>query len=338
MGKIKITIPAQTVQVPAQDILVDVPGAGSSDPQTTPPAPSTPPPPPPALERIFSPTAFWNTKIGARSPAANSQALVAELVAQLAGNPGWFNYKEWSTPFYVVTGGPTVKVSVPGKEATKLHQELQKGVPVPANAAPGAGADGHCTIYDKATDTLYEFWQFRKDGAGNWTCSWGGILKNASASNGVMPKVKNNQGGDEVWGATASSLPVIGGTIMVSEVRNGRIPHALALNIIRPAKGKFVAPALRTDGWFDGQNAIPMGQRFCWPQDIPIPLDATPLAKMIIEAGRDYGMVVRDTAGAVVFNGEDPGQYGADPFAQSFGGKPLWEVMRQIPWDRLIAI
>ncbi len=294
---------------------------------------------------IFGASSFWNAKLSSTTGIdANSYTIVSHLVAQTKIAAPWFNTAKYSTPYYIVDSSVTPKVSVSivkngvTMSYTKLHTESIKGVPIPAGAVPAAGTDGHITIYDKATDKLYEYWQL-KNVNGKWQASWGGILANASTSNGVMPTVTNAAGGKEAWGATATGLSAIGGTIFLKDLKAGKIPHALALAIPYLTKGMFKSPATRTDGYITGGNSIPAGTRFKFPASVYIDPSWSPLMKMMVTAIRDYGVVLRDTAGAVTFFGEDPKQYGSgDPYAAYYGGQPKWSVMTQFPWSKLQVI
>jgi hypothetical protein len=57
---------------------------------------------------------------------------------------------------------------------------------------------------------------------------------------------------------------------------------------------------------------------------------------MMAVAAQRYGMIVRDQTGkGLAFFGEDPSQYGADPYSGDggfFGGKYPTELMRTFPW------
>ncbi len=305
----------------------------TSTPTTT---PSTLPP-----GALFGTGSFWNTKISS-SVKSNSAALVTELVRQTKLATPWLNTVKYSTPLYVVSSA-TAKVPVAivsnGKTmtSTKLHVESMKGVPIPANAVAAGGTDGHITIWDTSTNKLYEYWQLRKNSYGKWQASWGGIISNASTSSGVMPIVKNAAGGNEWWGATGSGLAAIGGTILVKELKAGKIPHALAM-AIPYAKNTFVSPANRSDGSSTAWNAIPEGSRFKLPASTYIDPSWPPIMKMMVIAARDYGIVVRDKAGAVTFYGEDPKQYGTNPYPTYYGGLPLNEVMAKFPFSKLRVV
>ena len=311
------------------------------------PAPVEPPvetPAPVTSGQIFGPESIWNKPLEASAAAdANSSGLVNELVANTKLAQTWINTDHYSTPLYKVnasTPRESVKIVQNGQELvwTELNKETKKGVPIPQDAAAAAGTDGHITILDTDSGKLYEFWQFKKVN-GQWQASWGGIIENVKTSNGVMPPITNSAGGTEYWGATATGLPAIGGAILIEELKAGKIPHALAVAVVRAKRNSFVAPAQRTDGWWDGPNAIPEGTRFRFPSDMKIDPSWSPLIKMMVEAVRDYGMIVRDQAGCVTFYGEDPTPYGAgDPYRESYGGLELWDVMKQFPWEKLEAL
>lgn len=287
---------------------------------------------------LFSTSSFWNTK-NHTSVHSNSWGLVQELLRQTRLAAPWLNTNMYSTPLYIVNSStPKVPVSIVSggrtMSWTKLHVDSMKGVPIPSNAVAAGGTDGHITIWDTSTNKLYEYWQLKKNWSGKWQASWGGIIENASNSSGVMPIVKNSQGGTEYWGATGSGLAAIGGTILIKELKAGRIPHALAM-AIPYAKYGFVAPANRSDGGLRTTNAIAEGTRFKLPSWTTIDSSWPPILKMIVTAARDYGIIVRDQAGAVTLYAEDSRQYGSSPYPAYYGGLALDKVMAKFPWSKL---
>ncbi len=298
---------------------------------------------PAAALTLFSATSFWNTPLSDdQAIHSDSNAMVQNLVSQTLLAGPWINTRSYSTPLYLVNADtPKVPVTIiqNGQPLiyTALYAAAQQGVPVPAEAIPSSGTDGHITILDTSSGKLYEFWQFRNVN-GQWQASWGGMIENASTSNGIMPIVTNAQGGREYWGATATSLPVIGGAILLRELAAGVIPHVLAAAIPDPSRA-FVYPAERSDGSASGTGSIPEGTIFRLPASYVIDPALPPVVRMILTALRDYGMVIRDRAGAVTFFGEDPAQYGpGDPYAAYYGGLALWDVMRKIPWNQLQVV
>ncbi len=302
--------------------------------------------------KLFSPDSFWNKKLSDNeSIDPSSKELVEDLVkqsqVQISGmkNP-WMNTKQYCTPLFIADSStpkfPVTIYTLSGKPRTwtTLYQEAQRGIPIPSNALSAAGMDGHITIYDKDADVLYEFWQFWKVD-GKWQASWGGILRDASKSNGIMPTVKSVNGRNlEYWGATATGLPTIGGTVLIEELKTGKIPHALAIAIGTP-QDTYVWPAQRGDGTPSG--IIPEGTRFRLKPDVKIDPNWPPLTKMIAEAARDYGIVIRDkTLCVLVFSGEDYTQYGVNPYPHYLGGLNTDDAMENaiklFPFDQLVAL
>ncbi|GEM_PF-3244095 len=293
--------------------------------------------------RLFSPSSFWNAALApGRKLNPNSAALVGELVAKTKlGVPLLQNRKHGTPLFFVNDQTPKAPVSVITPAGvllkdSKLHAEFRKGVPIPANIAEAAGNDGLPTILNVDTGKLYEFRRLEKKN-GQWRTSWGGIIDDVKSSNGVMPIVKNPVGRSEKWGATASGLPAIGGTILLHELKSGKIPHALSLAIPYP-KNSFVWPAARADGGIPKASGIPEGLRFRLPKNTAIDPKWSPLIQMMVAAARDYGIVVSDAAASVTFFGEDPTPYGGDPYRPYYGGLQAWDVMEQFPFGKLQAL
>jgi hypothetical protein len=94
----------------------------------------------------------------------------------------------------------------------------------------------------------------------------------------------------------------------ISELRNGVIPHALALNIPFARPNVFSYPAQRTDGTSTDPDAIPEGAHFRLDPTLDLSkLNLPPMTRTMAEAARRYGMIVRDQTGwAVAMFGEDP--------------------------------
>lgn len=280
---------------------------------------------------------FTNTYWCTKKPLVelpNSNELVKELVNQTTwGGKAWINYYEYSTPLYFVNSSTPkypLQIIQNGKPlgGLKLYEECIKGVPIPSNAVPAAGNDKTITIIDVDTKKLYDFWLFENNN-GNYQAAWGGILNNVD-TDGTMPMP-----GGERWGATATGLPAIAGTILYSELEKGVIPHALAFAIPK-CKNISVAPATGNDGQVDG--LIPQGTKFQFPKDIEINPTWAPIMKMMVTAVRDYGMYLRDTSYAVNFYAEDVSQYKDKPYWFFFGEMQIWDLMPQFPWNKLKAV
>lgn len=295
-----------------------------------------------ATPRLFSDSSFWNTPLAANAPLdpANDmltgklRALVSQELTARTGP--WIDTTSYSTPVYQVPADqPTVSVKLDkGSWATTLQTAWQ-AVPIPANAAPAAGTDAHMTVWQPSTDKLWEFWHAKKLADG-WHADFGGAIANVSTSPGYFTDT-SWAGSSWAWGATATSLPVAGGTMMVSELQSGTIDHALAMSIPFARPKTFSWPAQRTDGSSTDPQDIPAGARFRLDPTVNVDtLKLTPVAKMMAKAAQKYGMVVRDqTHWAINFYAEDPKSYGPNPYPTLFGGKYPIDVLAGFPWNRM---
>jgi hypothetical protein len=285
---------------------------------------------PAAADPPFGPTSAWNAPLADDAPlVADSAPLVAELRRQVALPSGaWINTSSYSTPVYIVPAGqPTVRVAL--DVGYRPLQDDFDAVPLPDGARPAPGSDGHLTVYQPSADTLWEFWLMRHADDG-WHARWGGKMTGVSRNPGYFASP---------LGATATSLPLLGGLMRIDELQAGRIDHALALAIPEAQAGKLVWPAQRTDGSSTAAAAIPEGTRF--RLDPALDIDALalrPVAAMMAKAAQRYGLVVRDQSGAVTFYGEDPYQFGTSPYSALYQDLMPSQILGRFPWDRLQVV
>lgn len=312
---------------------------------TTATAPPGPPGPPVAgaQKQLFAPTSFWNRPLPPSSrPAPDSPTLVSSLVdmvnQEVAGHWGpWISITGFSTPIYTVPGSqPKVRVAL-GTPNPALQAAFDK-VPVPPDARPADGSDAQMTIWQPSTDRLWEFWHMRRVG-GQWAAQWGGAMRDVSRSPGYFDS-RSWPGAQPFWGATATSLPLVGGLMRISELQSGELDHALALGLPRTRAKAFVWPAQRSDGNTAAASAIPEGTRFRIDPRLDLDsLHLPALTLMMARAVQRYGMVVRDTSGVVTFYAEDPTPAtGPGPFAALFGNEQKWQLMAAFPWSHLQVV
>jgi hypothetical protein len=302
-----------------------------------------------AARRLFSPRSFWNEPLAPDAPlAADSATLVAGLAAEARQELGegigpWISTHECSTPIYVVASGQQevrVHLAHPNADWRAGLARAFARVPLPSSARPAECVDRHLTVWQPATDRLWEFFHLRRTG-GRWTAAWGGAMKGASRSPGFYSSGSWPGLSAPNWGATASSLPVAGGVMRIEELRRGRIDHALAMNVPVARAGAFSWPAQRTDG--NGPvSSLPEGARLRLDPSLDLDgLDLPPPTKAIARAAQRFGIVVRDQTGrgnAIAFFGEDPRPRQPDPYegaAGLFGSLTPIDVLADFPWDRL---
>lgn len=301
------------------------------------------------LPRLFSPASFWNRPLAADAALSEQSAtLVSELVAEAGaeherGNGPWISTHECSTPIYVVPGGQrrvAVHLAHPNADWRAGLARAFARVPLPAAASPADCVDRHLTVWQPATDRLWEFFHLRRSAA-EWVADWGGAMKGVSRSQGFYSRASWPGLSAPNWGATASSLPVAGGVIRIGELRRGRIGHALAMNVPVARAGAFSWPAQRSDG-IGPESALPEGARLRLDPSLDLEaLDLPPLTLAIAAAAQRFGIVVRDQTGsgnAIAFFGEDPRPRQPDPYRDPgglFESSSPADLLADFPWDRL---
>ncbi|WP_432544282.1 DUF4124 domain-containing protein [Kineococcus sp. SYSU DK002] len=293
----------------------------------------------------FSSVSVWKQDISDAPMHPNSAAMVGNVAAQAAkyyGGVAAFNAYRYNTSVYTVPAS-TPRVDVRWHNCQKKNYTprglIDAGgqftqVPIPAGAVPSPGTDGELTIYSPATDQLWEFWQAKKVD-GTWQACWGGRIDRVSSDPGYF---------SNGFGASASGLAIVGGTIGIKEVQAGRIDHALALAIPAPGNWDELSwPAQRSDGYDKSAARVPEGTRLRLDPRIDVDkLKLTPIAKMVARAAQQYGFIVTDKAGCVAVTAESPAATiaatGVDPWKELMRGKPDYRIMENFPWGSLQAL
>jgi hypothetical protein len=321
-------------------------GNGSHGPASAPPPPTavTGTSPPPGGFRFFAPTSFWNSPLPADAPLdPQSPALVSALLSQVAAAESarigpYLSTLQYSTPVYTVgPNQPRVRVHLDTPTPSNLQGAFNV-VPLPPSARPAAGTDAHLTVWQPATDRLWEFWKLRHQTDG-WHATWGGAMQDVTRSPGYFTSA-SWPGAAPYWGATATSLPLVGGLIRIDDLRQGRVDHGLALGLPQIRRGVFSSPAERTDGAVASSTAIPAGARFRLDPHLDVSrLGLPPFVRALAQAAQTHGIVVRDTAGAVTFYGEDPRPSDPNPYpafiGPSYANGGLYALLARFPWNHL---
>jgi hypothetical protein len=218
--------------------------------------------------------------------------------------------------------------------ADELAQVFKQGVPIPRGAKAASGSDQHMVVWQPDTDTMWEFWHAQQVN-GTWHARWGGRMTHVSTNAGYFSNPSD-------WGATATSLSLLGGLIGIRELESGHIDHALALALPHTAADVVAFPAQRTDGDIQAPGAIPEGTRFRINPHVNIAsLHLPPIDRILAEAVQRYGMIVRDKAGAVALFAQDPTPLGHNPY---YGAHGLFDdispanIMRYFPWKYVQAV
>ncbi len=196
----------------------------------------------------------FRVDVAHRGGLAGRQALVAarrrarrEVRSEFARNyPPTINTTSFSSPVYTVPAHQRrVPVRLVGSRVAyggALKATLARGVPLPRAAQVAAGSDKHLVVWQPATDTMWELWVAEKT-HGTWTAQWGGKMTGVSRNRGFFFDPSGIQPG-----ATATSLPLVGGMITQADLARGEINHALAMAIPNARYAVWAYPAQRSDG------------------------------------------------------------------------------------------
>ncbi len=299
------------------------------------------------LNPLFDSKSFWYQRVdGVTELHEKSPTFVKEFLRQKAAGKDdlvGINTTSYASPLYFADANtPRVDVAITRCLALsdEAYEELARqftNVPFPDHAVPADGTDAEMTIYEPATDTLWEFWRLQKTEEG-WQACWGGKLTQVSKSNGIHAKP---------FGGTATCLPMTGGQITAEELEAGEIKHAMGIALVRAKKGKFSWPAQKDDGEnCDGtkncieNDLIMEGQRFRLDPNINIDeLAMHPVGKIIAKAAQQYGFVVWDKGGTTGLRAKNPKSYTQlgldDPYRDLFCPKDQWTVLDGFPWESL---
>ncbi|MFL5872027.1 MAG: hypothetical protein ACJ75T_00940 [Solirubrobacterales bacterium] len=295
-------------------------------------------PPPELPARFFAPDSVWNTPLPTdASLDPDSNVLSSALARQAEEIGSMVNTDRYSTPIYTVAADqPGVRVQING--ADPALQRAVSEVPLPSGAQPAVGTDRHLVVWQPSTDTMWEFWRLRRQN-GRWFAGHGGRITDVQKSPGYYRDRRSPDGKiieERSWGATATSLPLAAGTITTTELRSGRIDHALALGVPEVRAGVVAFPAQRSDGRYSGSEAIPEGARFRLDPSVHVAsLGLPPGLRAIATAAQRYGMIVRDGSSAVSLYTQDPTPTGTDPYPALFSGLRPYKFAALFPWDRL---
>ena len=292
-------------------------------------------------ETVFSTKSFWYVVIPKDVTLNdNSNVFVAEFLRQKNAYYGTvgISTKNYSSPVYFVDKNtPTTNVLEWNCQNKKFKDgslaEQWAAVRIPVNALAANGTDAEMSIYEKDTDTLWEFWKARRVD-GQWQACWGGRILDASKSDGIFNKY---------YGTTATSLPFLGGQITAEELQQGEIKHVIGISLVDIESSKiFSWPAHRSDGFNPKNlpNRIPEGLRFRLDPTIDVDaLKMHPVGKIIAKAAQKYGFVVWDKAGAISLRAQNSYSYTTlgqpDPYIRLFNGTPAYAILNGFPWEKL---
>jgi hypothetical protein len=289
-----------------------------------------------ASAQLYAPDSYVNRTLPDNAPLdPQSTTMVQRLVSQVQASHAWIgttDYYDYGVPVYTVPAGqPTVAVSTPSPGLAPQFT----AVPLPSDAFPDAGTDGHLAVYQPSTDTAWEFWVLTKDGTGQWSALYGGRMPNVSSNPGYFIDPPGSG-----YGARATSIPLLAGVLRIAELQALQINHVIGFAMPKPAPC-YRWPAQRQDGNLSNSDwlAPPEGAILRLPASLDIDaLNLPPLTAAIAKTIQRHGMVLQDRGGNVGFQGEDPRPTSPNPYAGPSGifeGTSPAYLLSFFPWDKL---
>jgi hypothetical protein len=248
---------------------------------------------------VFPTTNAWNQRVDTLPVATNSSTIVNSIGATGHLHPdfgsGLWNGSPIGIP-YTVVGSTTPRSAVTFDYA----DESDKGpYPIPANVKIEGGSDRHAILVDKDACKLYELYALNKTTSG-WHAGSGAIW--SLTSNALRPTGWTS--------ADAAGLPILPGLARYDEVAAGKIDHALRFTVSRTRRA-YVWPARHFASSLTSSSLPPMGLRFRLKKSYPI-ASFPPQARVVLQALKDYGMMVADNGSNWYISGAPDSRWSND--------------------------
>lgn len=245
---------------------------------------------------VFPADNIWNRRIDDLPVDANSTAYVNEIGASAGLHPdfgaGLWDGGPIGIPYEIVPAGqPMVPINF-----IWYGDESDPGpYPVPPDAAieggPDSSGDRHVLVVDQGSCTLYELYAATPRADGGWDAGCGAVFD--LRSNALRP---------DTWtSADAAGLPLLPGLVRYDEVASGAIRHALRFTVPRTRRA-YVWPARHYASTSTIASRPPMGQRFRLKRSFDIS-GFSPANRVILQALKDYGMILADNGSAWYLSG-----------------------------------
>lgn len=250
--------------------------------------------------QIFPRDSAWNEDISRRPLLANSDAMVAQIIADLRSD------RRTLRPFYEMNFVlvPDSQPNVPIDFFNYADESDPGPYPIPANMPvetwpretgnltlsewqrdiEDTGGDRHSIIVMPGVGALWETWLTRLTSSG-----W-------EASNGAKFDLKSNALRPAGWtSADAAGLPMFPALVRYDECQRGMVEHAMRLIVRRTRLGPiYPATHHASVGSLTDPNIPAMGQRLRLKSSFEFPETWTIYEKAVLRGLKKYGAIVAD--------------------------------------------
>lgn len=248
--------------------------------------------------QIFPTTNPWNEDIFNRPVLANSDAMIAQIIADLDADRR--NLRAFHEMNFVLV--PDSQPSVPINFVTYPGDSDPSPYPIPSNMPietwprqtgsmtlsqwqqTDDGSDRHSIVVQPGAGLIWETWRALRVGA-DWQAANG--AKFNLNTNGLRPLFLTS--GD------AAGLPMFSALVRYDECERGMVEHACRI-VVKRSRREFIYPATHYASSTPAtQTNIPaMGQRVRLKSSFNIPANWTKHEKAVLLALKKYGALVAD--------------------------------------------
>lgn len=229
---------------------------------------------------VFPADNYWNTRVDGLAVHAQSAQWVDRIgdgyLHPDFGGP-------YGIPVTVTSGKPTSKVRFDYDDESD-HVRY----PLDTSTRIEGGSDRHTVVVRRGVCRLYETWNTRQTPTG-WRAGSGAVWD--LRSNALRPAGATS--------ADAAGLPILPGLLRWSQVRAGRVSHAIRFTAPTTAP-RFIWPARHQAG--SDPSAPPMGARLRLRADFDVS-GFGEHTRVVLTALQRYGLVLADNGAPWFFQG-----------------------------------
>ena len=188
----------------------------------------------------------------------------------------------------------------------------------PIEGGANAGGDRHALMVDPASCVLYELYDARYHPGGRST-----------AGSGAIWNLRSNRLRPAGWtSADAAGLPILPGLVDYTEVKSGRLDHAIRVTAATTSR-RYLWPARHEAGSTASRDAPPMGARFRLKRSFHLPASRCARAcQVVVTAMKTYGLILADNGSNWYFGGA----------ADRRWSYRMVDQLKQIPASAFVAV
>jgi hypothetical protein len=269
---------------------------------------------------VFPDNNYWHTDISDLPQHARSDAWLRHMSPRSKLHPDFGRaYGEQAVPYGIpvtVVGDAHRRVRVRftyARESDRVRYPLGKDTKIEGGRR--SSGDRHAIIVDKSRCRLYETWNTRKRN-GRW-----------HAGSGAVWDLRSNALRKDGWtSADAAGLPILPGLLRWSEVRKGRVDHAIRFTTDVTDR-RYVWPARHQAGSVNNRRYPPMGARFRLKASHDLS-QYSARTRVVLRAMQSYGLVLADNGSPWYFQGE----------ASAKWPSKLISELKQVPARAFVAV